>query len=709
MIRKTNFLYVLLIVAELFFWTTNTYAGDGSVSVSGIMPVENTPAVAQNFSENLSKDGMAHAFERLSTFLSVAAVAQNEVPKVFRSILGSNRYMSPGEHGLVLLLLTFIWVGGMFGYRQMTAGLRFQISQIPEYALWYTKMGRLLFRACINLVGLVFTSFALSAIYLLILHDGASGRPVLAVWLLSMTTFEMIGLVSRFLLAPDAPFLRFFNLHTDTARYIHLWNLRIAVVISVGVFLGTLIRLEHKSETIYLLVGSCAGFVVISILSALLFINRLHIRKFILTRTRAESMVRQLAGFWHVGGQVYLWSIWIFWELTLVVLGDDAMLPGFMTLLALPLYFLADMVIRKLIVFAADFVVSSDDADEIDANYINRFQSFLVFVFRVLLFCGIAFDLIDVWGFDFDLGERIVSAAFESISALITAYVIWIFVSRFFERKIAEKRKDEGNCYEGDRFSTLLQLVKTFLFATIFIVTILIVLAALGVNIGSLIAGASVFGIAIGFGSQTLVKDIISGIFFLMDDAFRVGDYIETAGAKGTVEAISVRSIKLRHHRGFLYTIPFGAMEVVRNNTRDWAIMKLHYLVPFDTNVKNVKKIIKQINVSIRVDEEFNEMLLDDIKCQGVVAMEEYGMRMRLKFTTRPGSQFTIRKHVLAMLKEKFAEAGIEFARPRVSVQIPDGAEFSDEERTSIAAAASNDEDKRLKAKVAIPEATAAP
>ncbi|ACS81583.1 mechanosensitive ion channel family protein [Maridesulfovibrio salexigens] len=757
MIRKTNFLYLVLIVAVVLIWAPNSYAEHGPGSVQEMVDVNNDSDTVQSIPVKMSleqvnyilfgmandrdrknpsaemrkeaaettpkvlqysglsalskafRSGMAHTYERFSTFFSVAAVAQVEVPKVFQDILGSNLNMTPGEHGLALVLLTFVWGGGMFGYRKMTAGLQAKISQIPQYALWHTKVGRLLFRSCIDLVGLVFISFAVSAIYLLIFHDGSSGRPVLVSWWLSMATLEIISLVSSFLLAPAAPSLRIFNLNTDTARYVHRWNFRIAVVISVSVLMGSLLRLDHKSETIYLLVSSFAGFVVIAIISTLLFINRVNIMAFMLARTRAESMGRQLAGFWHVGVQIYFWSFWIFWELTLVVLGDDAMLPGFMTLLALPFYFIADMGIRKLVAFVAEIVVSSDEADEMDANYISRFQSFLISSFRVLLFCGTVFSLIDVWGFHFDLGERVVGAAFESISALIMAYVSWVFVSRFFERKIAEKRKDDEHSYEGDRFSTLLQLVKTFLFATIFIVTILIVLAALGVNIGSLIAGASVFGIAIGFGSQTLVKDIISGIFFLMDDAFRVGDYIETAGAKGTVEAISVRSIKLRHHRGFLYTIPFGAMEVVRNNTRDWAIMKLQYLVPFDTNVKEIKKIIKQINKSIRADEEFNEMLLDDIKCQGVMAMEEYGMRMRLKFMTRPGSQFTIRKHVLAMLREKFAEAGIEFARPRVSVQIPDGGELSDEERTAISAAALNDADKRMKEKTAVAAVPAVP
>ena len=194
---------------------------------------------------------------------------------------------------------------------------------------------------------------------------------------------------------------------------------------------------------------------------------------------------------------------------------------------------------------------------------------------------------------------------------LVLAYILWVFISRLIERKLVAKSLEEGGGHEGggpggDRFSTLLQLLKKFIFAAILVITVLIILSSLGVDIGPLIAGASVFGIAIGFGSQTLVKDIISGIFFLTDDAFRVGDYIEAGGAMGTVEEIGVRSLKLRHHLGFLYTIPFGSMKLVKNNTRDWAVMKLQYLVPFDTDIGAVKKIIKKINKEIRAVPELN-------------------------------------------------------------------------------------------------------
>ena len=257
--------------------------------------------------------------------------------------------------------------------------------------------------------------------------------------------------------------------------------------------------------------------------------------------------------------------------------------------------------------------------------HITKFENFLSRGFRVLVFAASIFFLFRVWGMDLTVGREVVRAGINILIVLILAYILWVSVSGYIERKLKQKGDEasgdsgegDGGGPGGDRFSTLLQLVKKFIFASIAVVTVLIILSSMGVDIGPLIAGASVFGIAIGFGAQTLVKDIISGIFFLTDDAFRVGDYIETAGAMGTVEEISVRSLKLRHHLGFLYTIPFGSMKMVKNNTRDWAVMKLQYLVPFDTDIHQVKKIIKKINKEVRAVPELNEFMLSDIKSQG--------------------------------------------------------------------------------------------
>ena len=123
---------------------------------------------------------------------------------------------------------------------------------------------------------------------------------------------------------------------------------------------------------------------------------------------------------------------------------------------------------------------------------------------------------------------------------------------------------------------TLLPILRNILFIVFLVMAALMALSAMGVQIAPLIAGAGVVGVAVGFGAQTLVKDVISGIFYLLDDAFRVGEYIISGSYKGTVESFSLRSIKLRHHRGYLYTVPFGSLGAVQNMSRDWVIDKLH-------------------------------------------------------------------------------------------------------------------------------------
>jgi moderate conductance mechanosensitive channel len=183
-----------------------------------------------------------------------------------------------------------------------------------------------------------------------------------------------------------------------------------------------------------------------------------------------------------------------------------------------------------------------------------------------------------------------------------------------------------------------------------------------------LIAGAGVVGLAIGFGAQTLVKDVISGMFFLLDDAFRVGEYIESGSIRGTVEAFSLRSMKLRHHRGALHTIPFGSLDKITNYSRDWVIDKMTINVTYDTDLDKAKKIIKQIGKELQADPEFAPHILETLKMQGVEQFGDFAIQIRLKMMTKPGEQFVIRRRAYAMIKKAFKANGIEFAFPTVQV-----------------------------------------
>jgi small-conductance mechanosensitive channel len=174
-----------------------------------------------------------------------------------------------------------------------------------------------------------------------------------------------------------------------------------------------------------------------------------------------------------------------------------------------------------------------------------------------------------------------------------------------------------------------------------------------------LITGLSVFGLAIGFGSQTLVKDVVSGLFFLIDDAFRFGEYIETSGAKGTVEKISVRSVTLRNSRGSVSTVPYGQMGKIQNFSRDWVIEKLTFRVAFDTDVELVRKLFKKIGEEIAADPELAPDLIEPFKSQGIGDVEDGTLIIRTKFTAKPGKQSMIRRAALKAVHKAFRENGI--------------------------------------------------
>ena len=195
----------------------------------------------------------------------------------------------------------------------------------------------------------------------------------------------------------------------------------------------------------------------------------------------------------------------------------------------------------------------------------------------------------------------------------------------------------------------------------------------MGIDTKPLLAGAGILGLAIGLGSQNLIKDIVSGLFFLLDDAFRISDYIEAGGKiKGTVEAITIRSLNLRHTRGMVLNVPFSQLGTVTNFSRDYNIAKLDFRVPFDTDVDAMRKVIKKIDKEIQENEEMGPNLLGPIKSAGVLALDDSALIMRVKFKTKPGVQFVIQRQVFKRLKELFKEKGLEFATRHVMVRLPD-------------------------------------
>jgi small-conductance mechanosensitive channel len=247
------------------------------------------------------------------------------------------------------------------------------------------------------------------------------------------------------------------------------------------------------------------------------------------------------------------------------------------------------------------------------------------------------------------------------------------------------------------RVATLLPIIRRTAQFVVVAVSFIMVLNNWGVNVGPILAGAGVVGLAIGFGAQTLVKDIVSGLFFLVDDAFRVGEYIDVGGTMGNVEKISLRSLRLRHHKGLVHTIPYGEIPKLTNFSRDWVIMKLRFRVPFDTDVNQVKKLFKKIGQDLLEHPDLADGFLQPFKSQGVAEVDDNGIVIRGKFMSKPGKQFMIRKELYVRVQKAFEAAGIPFARKQVMVHIPNlgkASELDDDDIKTIAAAAAEAADE---------------
>lgn len=293
------------------------------------------------------------------------------------------------------------------------------------------------------------------------------------------------------------------------------------------------------------------------------------------------------------------------------------------------------------------------------------------------------YALLHIWDFDYMLDEGgLLDPVQDVIDICLIGYLLYHSVRIWIDTRIREEGGDEvdtgpaegegGEASAASRLATLLPLFRNFLLFVIATSVFIMVLLQMGINVAPLFAGAGVVGIAIGFGAQTLIRDILSGAFYLVDDAFRKGEYIDIGTVKGTVERISLRSFQLRHHLGALHTIPFGEITHLTNYSRDWVMVKLPIRVTYDTDVEKVRKLIKKLGAELLEHPVEGPKFLQPLKSQGIYRMEDSAMIIRVKFMTRPGDQWTTRKLVYSRLRGLFEENGVKFAHREVTVRLSD-------------------------------------
>jgi small-conductance mechanosensitive channel len=508
-------------------------------------------------------------------------------------------------------------------------------------------------------VAMVF-AFALGSIGTFLLFEWPpSLREIVLGYLLAILILRTALACSHLVLAPDAERFRLAPLDTAAARHWHRYFGAAVGWLAIGWMTVAALRRLQLPQPDRNLVAYILGLVLLAIGIAAVWRRPGHARG---TADAARPPGRATSWLW-TGLFVVLWLLWI-----------AAMMPGFWFLVAVTGIPLAIHGMRRSIryVLRPAGSPSADERRGVIEVCLDR-------GLRALLIIGGALLLAKAWHVDLvamtmqdTLGTRLVRGLLKAVVIALAAEFLWHLLRAAIDMRLARadltSTASEDQSRRLSRLRTLLPILRNILLIAISVIAGLMILSSMGIEIGPLIAGAGVVGVAIGFGAQTLVKDVISGMFYLLDDAFRVGEYIQSGAYKGTVESFSLRSVKLRHQRGPIFTVPFGELGAVQNMSRDWVIDKLMIGVSYNANLDKARKLIKEIGKELAADPEFAPYILEPLKMQGVEQFGDYAIQIRMKMMTKPGHQFTIRRRALAAINKAFKENGIEFARPTVSV-----------------------------------------
>ena len=528
--------------------------------------------------------------------------------------------------------------------------------------------------------------------------------------LFSITFYRILNQASLIICAPKTPSLRVLHMNDATATSVHRSIMLLCTYIFCNIMFLALLKEIQLGKSSFLFMINFVATLLIAIIIIGVLRSRNNVRERILAQSEINKtrnwVVEQFAKFWHVPTILYFIMVLaiLIHSLSSGIRQDS---PAFLlSLSALPLFLLFDgvgqWVVRasmgSLRIYNPDAEKDADEEMLLQLEEAKERERKITITagraVRLLILAALLIWAGSLWGYHIPYASDIAGAIFESLTALALGLTAWRFISSYIERKIAEATPEEteensddefGGAAQRGRSYTLLPLVRKVIASTILVMVTLVILSAIGVDIGPLLAGAGVVGLAIGFGAQKLVSDVFSGFFYLLDDAFRVGEYIQAGSVSGAVESITLRNVMLRHHRGMLQIVPHSDLGSITNFMRGGIIVKFNLEFSYDANVDKIRKIIKKVGKAMLDDEEFAKDFINPVKSAGVREIKGSVMTIRVKFKAQPGTHFVIRREAYRRITEALNAQGIFYAHRKVIVELPEAMkDASPEEKQKV-------------------------
>jgi len=465
-----------------------------------------------------------------------------------------------------------------------------------------------------------------------------------------------VSIVSRILFSPTDEQMRLLPFDNTISRMAHRSVQLFAWLVAGGMMFVFLLKHAGLTGDSELVIRICYGSILIVAVVMVLVVNRKQISGWIRGDEITQNGFRaQIAGKWLPVALCYIASLWVLWVIRLLIVGPEFGFAFAISFLIVPIFLILD----SFLGWFQDILFPSPENDgkpDLTEDKEVRTPTGIASYFRTSSRIVLVF-LLGLWMFSLWKDEAVLSESTQI--------------------KGMEEDVDSewGDAPMLDRGQTLLPLLQKFIGIAMLVLVVLFVLSTLGVNIAHLLAGAGVVGIAIGFGAQKLVSDVLSGFFYLLDDAFRVGEYIKTSSISGAVEKITLRNVMLRHHRGMLQIVPYSDLGAITNYMRGGIVVKFNLQFPYDTDVDQVRKVIKRVGITMLEDPEFGKNFIKQVKSQGIREVADSVLTIRVKFTAHPGTHFLIRREAYRRITEALAAKGIFYAHRKVIVEVPESAQ----------------------------------
>ncbi|WP_082904838.1 mechanosensitive ion channel family protein [Paraburkholderia ginsengiterrae] len=535
------------------------------------------------------------------------------------------------------------------------------------------RLPRALMSMVLRLLPLVVFVGAASALMSVFTTDGTPQDHALDSLIDIYVLCRLIVIVSGFFLQPAAPRLRLLRMGDAWAVFVQRWIVRTVGVVGAGSALAVVAQslgLNDAAHLALMKMVALAGHVMISIL--LLQIARPvgeRIRRGFAARESLQVLGNVLADVWAWFAVFVVMALWFVWALD-VQNGYHALLHfGGISLAVLVSARVASIVILGAL--ARFFQAQDDEVKSLAHQHAYRYYPLL----RRLVSWGLgvvtALVLLQVWGVHVaellragTIGHRLASAIVTIGVAAVVALIVWESVNVSIEQRL-KRWTTSGDLVRAARLRTLLPMLRTALFCAIALVVVLTGLSELGVNIGPLLAGASIFGVALGFGSQKLVQDFITGIFLLMENAMQVGDWVTLAGVSGTVEYLSIRTVRLRGGDGSLHIVPFSSVSTVNNTNRGLGNAAVRVSIVFGQEVDPAIDTLKEIGAALREDDKYKDGILSDFAFWGVDAVDDSAITLAGQMQCRDSARWGVQREFNRRIVERFRERGIEIANPQ--------------------------------------------